>query len=84
MTRNRDLRRTKFRKCIDEEVLTSARTIITLLGKNLSKLNDPASMTYLFFQIIIRFFKNHLAVSDNFTQLREDHQRDSRAYPFNL
>ena len=49
MTRNRDLRRTKFRKCIDEEVLTSVRTIITLLGNNLSKLNDLANMTYLLF-----------------------------------
>ena len=48
MTRNRDLR-TKFPKCIDEEVLTSVRTIITLLGNNLSKLNDLANMTYLLF-----------------------------------
>ena len=66
MTRNRDLRRTNFRKCIDEEVLTSVRTIITLLGNNLSKLNDPASMTYLLFQIIIPlstvFFQNHLTI----------------------
>ena len=66
MTRNRDLRRTNFRKCIDEEVLISVRTIITLLGNNLSKLNDPASMTYLLFQIIIPlstvFFQNHLTI----------------------